>query len=431
MKSLLTISFLLLPFFLSADTLTLEQVLAKTLNGNLPVQIAGLRTEQAAVNNSPGAAGMLPSVDASAGITKRIENSRQQFYTGDDRVFDNAKSTQQNAGINGTWTLFDGLGMFALKDKLEELEKFAGLEARLVTESALASAVITYYQISLAGQQVEVMDSVLLYSQERSVYAREGWLTGAGSELEYLQSRVDLTADSLAVENALVQVKNLKAELNRIMGHSVDSTFIVSQVIPPAGLLNYAELIENARSGNSEVILARTAVGITALEVKEARAGRLPTINGIAGYNYSKSASEAGFLQSSQVIGPQVGLNLQYNLFNGGAVNRAVKVAELDTRIRNMDLKLALLELDEMVYKTFNQYILARTRVEAERQSFELSQRNARIGRASYQAGAISFLQFREIQEQYLQAGSSYYNALFEAKRNEVLLLQLSGRLID
>jgi outer membrane protein TolC len=48
-----------------------------------------------------------------------------------------------------------------------------------------------------------------------------------------------------------------------------------------------------------------------------------------------------------------------------------------------------------------------------------------------FELGTITSVELREVQEQFIEAESRLLTAQFEAKRAEVELLRLSGRLLD
>jgi hypothetical protein len=77
-------------------------------------------------------------------------------------------------------------------------------------------------------------------SSERKRFARAMIDIGSGSELSYLQSAVDLNADSAVYMQQLVILANSKAELNRLLCRDLLTTFEVTG-IP----LNYDLILNN------------------------------------------------------------------------------------------------------------------------------------------------------------------------------------------
>jgi outer membrane protein TolC len=97
--------------------LTLNEALKIALANNYSIQLAKNDAEIAINSNYAGAAGMLPTVAVTASQDNVVNNTQQKFLNGTENNKDGAKSNQLNAGIELGWTIFDGLKMFATKNK--------------------------------------------------------------------------------------------------------------------------------------------------------------------------------------------------------------------------------------------------------------------------------------------------------------------------
>ena len=99
--------------------LSLDEAIHRALDSNFGIRTAHLRTEASATSNSWGAAGALPTfstfVTGSTSVSDQTENPtsfiQEKFET--DGI---------NAGVNFNWTLFNGMGMFTSKSRLDLLE---------------------------------------------------------------------------------------------------------------------------------------------------------------------------------------------------------------------------------------------------------------------------------------------------------------------
>ncbi|HBX65361.1 MAG TPA: hypothetical protein DEG32_04140, partial [Balneolaceae bacterium] len=135
------------------DTLSIEQVIRTGLEKNYAIRIADNETRISSNNNSLGNAGFLPVLTADGAFNESVEDNVTEFNTNaiPDRNDEGARTTVFNYGVNATWTIFDGLTMFATSDRLSLQEEISETQARLQLEQILADIISTYYQI--VGQQ--------------------------------------------------------------------------------------------------------------------------------------------------------------------------------------------------------------------------------------------------------------------------------------
>ena len=78
------LSFIILtsPYSFSQEEWTLDQVISEVLKNDFGIQISKIDTAIAANNNNPGAAGYLPTINATADQNFTISSARQEFLSG-------------------------------------------------------------------------------------------------------------------------------------------------------------------------------------------------------------------------------------------------------------------------------------------------------------------------------------------------------------
>ena len=148
-KKIIGIVFISL-IFLNAraqQILTLNEVLKLALENNFSIQVAKNEAEISKNNNYAGAAGMLPTIAASANQDNVVNNTQQKFLNGTENNRDDAKSYQLNTGVELGWTIFDGLKMFATKNKLNQLQEIGELKMKLQIEQVFSKVTRAYFEI--------------------------------------------------------------------------------------------------------------------------------------------------------------------------------------------------------------------------------------------------------------------------------------------
>ena len=117
---------LFFPFSIFAQTngiLTYKQAVELLLKNNFDIQIAKNNATIADIQNTYGNSGFLPRVDLNAGSSMASNKTRQEFANGLNVNQSGVGSQNLNAGAFLTWTIFDGMKMFATKERLNLLEQ--------------------------------------------------------------------------------------------------------------------------------------------------------------------------------------------------------------------------------------------------------------------------------------------------------------------
>jgi len=413
----------------AAQRLTAEQAVSIATENNYGVRIARNSAAIAKLANNPGAAGMLPSLDANGGYSMDNAATKQEFFTGEDRNADNANAQVLNGEVELNWTLFDGLSMFAAKDRLEALERIGENQLRQELEGTTYDVLTAYYQLVQLEKAVAVQREGMQTSRERLKITETGERVGASSGLELVQARLDLSTDSAQMLALLQQTAMARTALNTLMARDPGTAFEVDTVIPATGPLDLPTLRQAAMSTNTTLQHAREERMVADLSVKQLRGTLLPKLHGFANYGYSRSTSDVGFLKSSQRMGPQYGLTLSVPLFRGGAV-KAVKQAKLAGEQADLSVQQTQLELERDLLDTWEQYRNAVQRVALEEANLGGSRTQMQVALESYRIGVSTAVQLRDVQQSVVAMENRLLTAQFEAKVAELQLKWLAGELL-
>lgn len=413
----------------AAQQLTADEAVRIAMENNHGVRIARNSAAIAKLANNPGAAGMLPSVDANGAYSVDNAATKQEFFTGEDREADNANAKSLSGEVELNWTLFDGLSMFAAKDRLEALERVGEMRLRQELEGTSYDVLTSYYQLVQLEKAVEVQRVALITSRERLQITTTGERVGASSGLELVQARLDLSADSAQMLTLLQQAAMARTALNTLLARDPGTAFEVDTVIPLTETLELPGLQQAALAANSTLQQAREERIVADLSVKELRRTLLPVLNGFANYGYSRSTSEVGFLKSNQRLGPQYGLTLNVPLFRGGAI-KAVKQAKLAGETADLSVQQTQLELERDLLDAWTRYQNAQQRVALEEGSLGGMRTQMQVALESYRIGVTTAVQLRDVQQGVVTAENRLLTAQFEAKVAELQLRWLAGKIL-
>lgn len=412
------------------EILTLPDAIRIGLENNYSIIIQKNDAQIATNNNTIGNAGFLPAVTLNATQNNTISTTHQETFTGSVKDITGATNRNLNAGVQLSWTLFDGFSMFVGKNMLNILEEMGETGARIAIENTLSSIITSYYGIIQQQKLIQVLEDAAALSLERKKIMEAKIGLGAGSELMLLQSTVDLNADSINLIRETASMKQTMADLNRLLARNPETRFALADSIMLSDALSFDSLITKSKAQNSDLLIARNNVTLNSLAIKDAQSQRYPKLNLNAGYNYSQLNSETGFLQYNRSLGPSFGLSLSYPLFNGFNVNRTIRNAKVELNTMETYLKETDLGIHTELYKLYIDYTTNLRIVGIELLNQEVARENVEVAFEKYRLGSFNDIELRETQKKYIDAQYQLLLSQFQAKKAEIELLRISGELV-
>lgn len=411
------------------DILSLEEAVEITLQNNFEIRLATNDTKADEIAVSPGFAGMLPRVVASADTNNSTQNISQTRSDGTQIDLDNAKNDNIRYGVGLDWTIFDGLSMFARYDQLKELEKLGKAELQNTILSRVSDVMTTYFELVLQHQEIVALDSTLVISQQRVDLASNRFSIGKVSKLEVLNAQVDFNTDKTRFIRLSESYANTKIRLNEIMARDTDIDFEVEEDLLIEKDLVLADLERLAEEQNPELQAQLINKRISELRLKEIKGNRFPTINANTGYNFSDSESSLGFTTKNNAQGWNYGFSATIDIFNGSNQNRSEKIAKIQLENSRIAIEQQTQTIKSQLASAFQTYISNISLIELETYNEEIAKENLDITLAKYKIGTILTIEFRTAQLNYINAQLRLNVAKYQAKLSEITLKQLAGNL--
>ena len=411
------------------DLLTVKDAISIALENNYDLKLSENNVSIAKENVTRGNAGMLPTVTANFTQNNSVQNSTQTQASGDVRSLDNAKNNSMNYGVSIGWTIFDGLGMFSRYETLKELQKQGEVELKRMILTRVSDVISTYYSIVEQQNLLSAIDSSILISKERLETAQNRFSIGKASRLEVLNVQVNLNTDESARIKQESVVRNLKISLNNLLARDLQEDFqVVDEVVIAENLL-LGDMISLAKENNPDLILISINRRIAELEQKSIKATRYPVVRLNGGYNFSESESSLGFVSQSNSRGLNYGITASINIFDGFNQRKNERIAKI--RVDNADLLIdqTNLQIESEIIKAFNLYQTNLELVKIEERNQEIARQNLNITLEKYKIGTLSAVEFRDAQENFINAVSRFNNARTQAKLSETLLMELIGKI--
>ena len=412
--------------------LTKKEALKITLENNYGIKIATNNIEIAKNNKNILNANFLPTVSAATGTNYRRDNQEITRQDGSSTSVDGAVTKSYNASVNLNYTIFDGLGRKYNYEALKETYNLSELQARETIENTYLQLFTLYFQIARLSENNNNLKEALNISKQRLERAKYKHEFGQSTKLELLNAEVDVNNDSIAFINSKQQYLNAKRSLNIVLGQQKEITYDVETEVTFNKLVSFDELLNKVKANN--VLLKKTEknLAISEFNIKINKASYLPRIGLTTSYGWNKSQNPAtSFLAQSNSNGLNAGLNLTWNIFDGG--NTKTRVANSKIAYDNQQILLQQQNetLENNLKNTWSMYNNKLFVLKAQEKNVTSSQNNFDRTKERYNLGQVTSIEFRQAQINLINSKTAYNNTKYYAKLMELELLQLTGELLN
>lgn len=413
--------------------LSKEEAIALTLENNLGIRVSenirSIEENNADLLNSR----YLPTISANAGGSFDRQNSEGELANGEVRQADGAETRRYNASLNINYVLFDGLGRLWDYRSFQERSQQSELEVRQTIETTLLQLFSVYYEVARLEENTAFLSQALSISKNRLERAKYQFEFGQNTGLDVLNAEVDVNTDSVNLLNAEQLLRNTKRDLNLILNRDLSQTYMADTTVTFLPSLRMEEILSRAKENNVRMLLAEKDILISEYNLKSARSGYLPTIglSGSYGWNESNNNSPLAFVLQNTSTGINGGVNLTWNLFDGGQTINSSRNAKINFENQQLLKKQTALEVERDIKNAWGNYQNARFVLEVQEKNLQTNLDNFTRSRERYELGQITSIVFRQAQLNLLNAVLSKSQAKYNAKIAELQLLKVGGELLN
>ena len=414
--------------------LTIEEAIATALQNNYDIQLSKNDSLVAALNYSYRNAAFLPRLNGNLGTTWNNNSTKQILFDGSKRASNGLKSNNIAASLALNWTLFDGLKMFATRDKAEEYLKLGELGIKTQIVTTVATVINTYYNIVRQKQQLKAIQEQMAVNEEQVKLAQYKLDIGSGAKPDVLQSKVDLNAQKAAQLEQQLLISQLKEQLIQIMNTTPGIEYEVSDTIPLRKDINLGEIQTGIENSNPLLLTLKKNVDIANLTLRETKALYYPTVALNLAYNFSRTKNQAVINSFSTLFnrtkGFNYGITATIPIFNNFNTKRLVQQAQLDIQYQRLVYENQKSQISLSVINAFEDYEQQRKELDLEESNILLAKENVDIVFQTYKLGAATLIQLREAQKSLADAYDRLIAARYNTKLAETELLSLKGDLV-
>ena len=429
----IVLSLLLLVSHVFAQKIVLpSDAVSLALENNYSIKLANNQKKSAKNNASILNSGYLPTITGNAGATHNIDNTEAVFSNGNVTNLTGAESSRYNASVNLNYTLFDGLGRSYNYKQLKERYQLSELQAKETIENTIFQLFTIYYNVAQTTENTVSLSQTLNISNDRLTRAQYQFNYGQNTKLDVLNAEVDVNTDSINLINAEQQLQNAKRDLNVVFGNVLINDFDVATSVTFDILYDKETLFEKAKTRNTALLQVEKNITISGIDVKSGKAAYLPTLGLTGTYGWNKNNNNAAsFLSESSNTGISGGLNLSWNLFDGGNTITRVKNARIDLENQQIQKEQLLVSLERDFNNAWDDYQNKLNIYKLRESNIITSKNNFDRTEEKFKIGQVNSIEFRQAQLNLINAELARNQAKYEAKLAELQMLQLCGELLN
>ncbi|WP_438710998.1 TolC family protein [Aquimarina muelleri] len=430
-------------FNVAAQQLTKQEAIRLTLENNFGILIAANTIEIAKNNKGVLNSGYLPTLIGNAGANYQSGTTNTSFQgaidpnTGQSRSdieIKDAETQRFNAGLNLNYTLFDGLGRFYNFKRLKEQYNLTELQARETIENTILQLFSVYYEVARLSENLEILEETLHISRERVTRSNYQFEYGQNTKLNVLNAQVDVANDSINLLNTRQQLVNTKRDLNVILNEGIEKSFEVDTVLKFIPKIQLDEYLTKSTENNVTLLQNESALQISDYDIKVSKSGYLPSVGltGSYGWNENRNPPSTFFPGNvSDTYTIAAGVNLTWNLFDGGTTITRVKNAKIALDNQEIIKSQVTKEIERNIANALGNYRNRLNIYKIQQQNVITNQNNFERSQERFKLGQITSIEFRQAQINLILAETNKNSAKYDAKIAELQLLQLTGQLLN
>ncbi|MBL7815879.1 MAG: TolC family protein [Saprospiraceae bacterium] len=431
MKKLSLIFALSIPLSIMAQLpiLSLEEAVNVAIRNNFGIKIGQNDALVARNNVTKGNAGFLPSLNLTLTESPSLGLLNQKLANGTEQKRTNI-SNNLNAGLQMSWTLYDGKRMYYTLDRLKELQGISDLNIKIRTEQIVYDVMRAYYNIVRHQELYKGLQEQLDLYEERERLAQTRLEVGKGNQLDVLQAKADLNVQKTQLLRQKQQIDMAKLALKQVITEGGEYVFDVKDSLAIVKGLDYSLLKNNALSNSLALELLKKQGGVATLTMKEFEAQRKPRVTFNPAVTLGRQDNTAGLFLLNQTGGVNAGVTLTYPILDGDNLKRQVENSRIEietNKIRQNELKYSLEVTLSIAYQN---YLNAVEILRGEEENMRIAKQSIEIAMERYRLSRSTVLELKQIQQGYEAAVTRAVTAKYDAKSAEIDMMRISGQLV-
>lgn len=374
----------LLPATVEAREWTLQDCISYALQNNISLQKSRIQHLSALEDVKQSKAELLPSLSASTSqnVSYNPWPETGSYMIAGDKVQTNVDKVYYNGSysVMGNWTVWNG-NRNRNQLKLNQLTADqAAMDSATTANSIQEQITQLFVQILYSKEAVEVSKATLETSKKNEERGKEFVKVGSMSKADLAQLTAQRAQDEYAVVQAESNLRDYKRQLKQLLQITDQDDFDVVADAPTdeaalQAIPGVASVYEAALGIRPEIKNAKMGIESSDLQVKIAKAQRMPTIGLNAGVSTNTTSmndnSWGTQLKNNFALGG--GVSVSIPIFDNRSAKTAVNKAILSKQTYELDLK----DKQTTLYSTIENYWLQAVNNQAQFKSARVSTESA------------------------------------------------------
>lgn len=404
-----------------ADSLTLAQLIDRSLSANPDTRAAWQRTRSQVERVGIAEAAYYPTLDASAGISERL---------GDSALPEQERQTQLS--LSSQWLLWDFGGRRANRDSTQHTLAALQVSQDAISQQVAIRAVQAWFAQLSAQASLEAAQASLLAAEETAKAARQRQRIGIATREDELQAETALAQAKLIVIQRQGELAASAGQLAVVAGYDADKVLTLN---PQDTALDRLSTEQSAQPPTLKQLLAlaqeRRPERIAQQQRVKASTSELDRIASQARPRISLAATASQTRDElNHSHGGQVALTATLPLFTGFQQRHQTALAESLVSEQRIELARIQQQVSLDVWLAWQQFSTAQARISATDSLLAAAKESSRAALARYQAGIGNLLNVLTAQSNLADAREQHARSRFDFAAARLQLAQASGLLV-
>ncbi|TDX52669.1 TolC family protein [Orenia marismortui] len=378
-------------------------------------------------------AGFLPKLNLSSSYTRLGEEPENPIMEGliSEGIFSSTQSAESSLNsysfkLDLNQPLYNGGRTTATYEQAKKGLEIAKLKASQKRQEIKEEILNKYYGVLKAKKMVEVSEQNINKISRYVEIAKANREVGIFTNTDVLQARVNLYRAKQGLLKAKNGLKLTKLSLKNALNLENDVEVTVNEELKWEDIeLNRLEVKEYAFSHRPDLKLLELSEDKVELGVKLAKSSRYPTLNLFGNYN----TTDDSFTVSDGDW--QVGLMLNYNLFDGGAksskIKQATKELEKFETTKEESIDAIELEIESSLLKISE----AKQSIQLMQLSLTEAKENLKETELKYKEGIVTSFDVLNAQTTLQEVKTDYYEAIYDYNLEMANLERAMGKAVN
>ena len=409
----------------SQDKLTLEKAISIALHKNSSLIISSSQIEGYESSVQAAYGNFLPSLGLSAGwdwSRSDVKGVGTVVINGIPvpRVSTTSTSRNYRGSVYSDWTLFDGLANFAQLSKTENELQSAQYSLERVKQDIVFQTMSLYYDVVYAEQLLRVKQADLKWNEKNLETIKERNRLGAATLADVYQQEVAKGNAELELIRTENQLETSKKDLLFYLGEDVLQEYVFSDTLTAtdseilnSDLLsdyeNISALVTEAMNKRYDYQSAVLNYESSKEGVTIAESGHWPSLT--ANGSYSLYTDNLSTIDQSKTLG--FGLSLNFPLFLGWSVTNRVQLAEVQSKITEVEKNDLERDIKRQIKTTFLNLQAVQKGLVVSEKNIAAAKENLKIEEEKYALGSGKLLDVLIVNSRYTDALTNLLNAQF------------------